>query len=67
MTRLAAAWLVRCTEDAAHVMPIRDLRSHCAEMTCWCCPQPDPVEEDVIVHNAMDRRELYERGELLPH
>jgi hypothetical protein len=32
-------------------------------MACWCEPM---VDEGVIVHNAMDRRELYERGDRKP-
>lgn len=67
MMRLAKRWLVRMTEEDVHVMPIRDLRSHSASPQCWCRPQLDEEVEDLFVHNALDRRELYERGELRPH
>lgn len=44
-----------------HVLPAHDLRQH--QLTdCWCKPTDD---DGVIVHNSMDRRELYERGERL--
>lgn len=42
-----------------HVYPTDDLRAH-SLTDCWC----RPVEDDgVIVHNSLDQRELYERGE----
>lgn len=44
----------------AHVYPLEDLRDHVLEgLTCWCRPVMD---DGVIVHNAMDRREEYETG-----
>jgi len=46
-----------------HVMPVADLRDHEARPDCWCRPVDD---EGVFVHNAMDFREKYETGELLP-
>jgi hypothetical protein len=43
-----------------HVIPVDDLREHHASLECWC----GPVEDDgVVVHNALDGREAYERGE----
>lgn len=44
-----------------HVYPINDLREHVTDgKPCWCHPRED---EGVIVHNAMDQRELIETGE----
>lgn len=43
-----------------HVYPSGDLREHVLEgTTCWCRPK---LDEGVVVHNAMDDRESYERG-----
>lgn len=47
-----------------HVMPIGDLREHLFE-DCWCRPLQDEDEPSVIIHNAMDEREAYERGRKL--
>jgi hypothetical protein len=42
-----------------HVLPVDDLREHCMK-NCWCRPTED---EGVVVHNSVDGREFYERGE----
>jgi hypothetical protein len=43
-----------------HVYPTEDLRDHVlVGLECWCHPAMD---EGVIIHNAMDRREEYETG-----
>lgn len=44
-----------------HVIPIWDMRNHTVSEACWCRPQRN--EEGTLVHNSMDRREEYERGE----
>ncbi len=41
------------------VYPINDLRQHSLR-DCWCRPIDD---EGVSVHNSLDGREIYERGE----
>ena len=46
--------------DPLEVAPNDDLMPHLAGPGCWCKPKWD---EDVLVHNAMDEREKYERGE----
>lgn len=51
---------------ACHVVPLNDWREHTASCTCWCNPQEDAECEGLWLHNAMDQRELYERGELRP-
>jgi hypothetical protein len=54
-------------QDGTHIVPEDDLREHDLSMQCWCTPQHmDGLKGDVIVHNAMDKRELYEQGELDP-
>ncbi len=43
------------------VYPLDDLREHDIENDqCWCRPFYD---DNILVHNSMDNRELYERGE----
>jgi len=42
-----------------HVFPMDDLREH-SPADCWCRPIDD---DGIIVHNSLDGRELYERGE----
>lgn len=47
-----------------HVLPIGDLRVHEETRDCWCRPDKvrEPYEEAaiVVVHNALDGRELIE-------
>lgn len=47
-----------------HVYPVDDLREHIIDpvVGCWCHPVVN--EDGIVVHNSMDRRELYETGEL---
>ena len=42
-----------------HVVPIGDLREHTLT-DCWCRPYDDG---GITIHNSLDRREFYERGE----
>jgi hypothetical protein len=55
----------RCSQNMAwkvegnQVYPINDLREH-SLVRCWCRPSDD---DGIIVHNSLDRRELYENGE----
>lgn len=46
------------------VAPLNDLRPHEPDERCWCRPTRD--EDDFLVHNALDARELWERGEVMP-
>ena len=48
------AWKV----DRNHVYPANDLREHLL-INCWCGPADD---DGIVVHNSLDGRELYERG-----
>ena len=52
--------------ERIHTMPINDLREHVSSIHCWCRPRPNPEEPRHIIHNSMDRREEYERGERKP-
>lgn len=51
-------------DDLPHVVPMNDLRPHDLERSCWCKPFDGG---GVLVHNSLDGREHYERGELLKH
>lgn len=51
-------------ESFPEVAPINDLKPHeIGNFECWCHPCTDG---DVIVHNAMDGREAFERLERKP-
>jgi len=46
-----------------HIYPVEDMKPHVLDGdTCWCCPC---VEDDLVIHNAMDERETYEQGRKL--
>lgn len=49
------------TPNRWHVIPLNDLREHEESAGCWC--EPVVNDDGVLVHNAADKRELYERGE----
>lgn len=54
--------------EIIHVYPLNDFREHECDpesANCWCKPTLD--EEGICVHHAMDQREKYETGQLLPH
>lgn len=56
-------------ESITHSVPVGDLREHdtASRGMCWCRPR---IEEAgfgyAVMHNSMDGRELYERGERRP-
>jgi hypothetical protein len=45
-----------------HIVPIGDSRKHEIDAKCWCCPEEDEDDPDILIHNAMDGREDYEDG-----
>lgn len=46
-----------------HVYPLDDLREHVTDgRDCWCHPTPDEEFPNLLVHHAMDQRELTEEG-----
>lgn len=51
-------------DEQAQVYPVCDLREHIATgVECWCHPQ---IIDGIVIHNAMDGREQFERGERKP-
>jgi len=46
-----------------HVIPVDDYREHECSTDCWCKPKEDEDVYDLWIHNALDQREFYERGE----
>lgn len=64
---MICAWgRIRCGQNI-HVVPINDWRDH-KEVGCWCHPTAHEHETgDLIEHRSMDRREMYESGELRVH
>ena len=44
--------------SAVHVIPVNDRREHEAEADCWCVPMADDLDPDVLVHNALDGRDI---------
>ena len=53
---------------AFHIVPTNDLRPHATDgKPCWCNPE---IDDDLVVtlyiHNRLDGREAYERGERKP-
>ena len=60
----AVSWKTQVFNRQVHVIPVADLRPHNEEgIICWCEPE---VEENIVVHHAMDEREQYETGERKP-
>lgn len=53
--------VIEQAESGAHVVPIDDLRDHETVGPCWC--RPFENADGVMVHNSMDGREFFERGE----
>ena len=51
-------------EKRLHVYPLNDYRDHVIDPTvdCWC--HPTMTEDGIVVHNAIDGREKFERGEV---
>lgn len=56
-------WTVdRVSEHAVHVYPINDWQPHIMTETCTCGPRVDNQGANaVVVHNAFDGRELFEK------
>lgn len=49
--------------QTVHVMPVNDMREHVESGDCWCQPSIERFSNGnaLIVHNAMDGRELVEQ------
>lgn len=53
-----------CNCGGIHVVPTNDLREHELNGSCWCKPTRDEEGTETIwIHNSMDGREAFERGE----
>ena len=50
--------------EDVHVCPIDDYREHEFSEKCWCNPERDDEERNVLCHKSMDQREKYETGEV---
>jgi len=47
-----------------HITPTNDLREHIEESICWCEPEIEIVNgEMIIIHNSLDGREYLEEAE----
>lgn len=66
------SWMVTKAARAVHVVPIDDLRKHVdTGRSCWCAPRvetidlqtgaPYPAGGCLVIHHALDGRELVER------
>lgn len=42
-----------------HIYPCEDIKPHEMTESCWCNPTVDE-EDDIVIHNSADRREMYE-------
>ena len=49
---------ISTSRPETHVMPVDDYRPHQFTSACWCGAKPD--DEDVITHNSLDHREMFE-------
>ncbi len=49
-------------KERQHVFPVNDLMPHNTDngAGCWCKPT---IDNDVVIHNSLDGRELIETGE----
>jgi hypothetical protein len=50
-----------------HIIPIDDLRGHDESFDCWCNPERDDIDPELVIHNSMDGREAYETGKRQYH
>lgn len=57
-----ACWVVINFGRFYHVVPKSEVNDHHPQ-DCRCQPLPDDDYETVIIHNAFDGREKFERGE----
>ncbi len=55
-------WRVMVVGHHKHVVPAGEELQH-FPADCVCGAKPDPEDATVIVHNAFDGREYFERGE----
>lgn len=47
-----------------NIIPLNDTWEHLESVDCWCVPKVQSVEgNSLVIHNADDRRELFENVE----
>jgi hypothetical protein len=47
-----------------NIIPLNDTWNHLESVDCWCAPKVQSVEgNSLVIHNADDRRELFENVE----
>lgn len=51
--------------EPMEILPFNDTHQHRGGLDCWCRPHLN--DDEVIVHNAADRREDYVEGRRKPH
>lgn len=51
------------TEDNYHIMPVKDWKEHIDKEDCWCRPTRSLEDDNVIIHNSLDGREVAELRE----
>lgn len=56
------AWVA--LERPLEVVPMNDIREHVSGMRCWCVPEVD--EDNITVHQALDRRDDFMVGRRKP-
>ena len=64
MAQGGALWKVKPTlDEGIHIVPIRDMQPHALVAGCWCQPRVEAQQNGthLVVHHAMDGRELIER------
>lgn len=53
--------------ETKHIIPVGGPEPlHVASRSCWCHPVPDTAAPGILVHNAKDCRERWERQGLRP-
>ena len=52
--------------DDIHVVPRNDIVDHWCSISCWCQPERDEEQENVVIHNSADGREDFETGRRKP-
>ncbi len=56
---MSNGWRVAMEDGQTQVTPVDDLKPHESGEGCWCHPF---WEDDILVHNSMDKREEWENG-----
>ncbi|RTL03548.1 hypothetical protein EKK58_12835 [Candidatus Dependentiae bacterium] len=61
-------WETLELDKEIHIIPIGDIHQHEENSKCWCNPSIETeINKDIITHNSLDKRELYETGQRKPN